>query len=181
MKWAKSWHTPRRLASTSRKGVDTLVAFGSNLKSAWMRRVRSSSASGSLRPAAKLGRRVEGEVAEAFDVRRLEQELRRLEQRLAAGGAQPVAQQLPRRAGLAQRPLLGARLDRHLRFGAHRERRMRRGEHDLRHRVAEVVFARARSPPGAGSTAMRCASIAWNGSGRGVRCSSCCESTTGLS
>jgi len=35
-------------------------------------------------------------------------------------------------------------------------------------------------PRSCGSTVMRCDSTACQGSTRGVRCSSCCESTTGL-
>ena len=50
VRWAKSWQTPARRASTSSTGVLTVVAPGANSNSSWRRLQSSSSASTSGRP-----------------------------------------------------------------------------------------------------------------------------------
>ena len=44
-KWAKSWHTPLRFLWKSARGVETVVAVGSNRKSDCSRAMRSDRAS----------------------------------------------------------------------------------------------------------------------------------------
>src|SRR5262249_5827997 len=51
--WTKSWQTPRRCLKKSDTGVVTFVADVSKVKSAWMRRDRSVTASNKGRPRLK--------------------------------------------------------------------------------------------------------------------------------
>ena len=157
MRWAKSWHTPRALGehlAQRRRDAGRLrveLEIGVDAAREVERRLRAAS-----RPAAKLGAGV---------VRRARAKLRRAatRSRNCAGSssappprAQPVAQRFPGRAGARPARARATHLD--ARFGAHRERGVRRGEQRSASPGCRSSPRAASVSAGAGSTAMRCAS-----------------------
>ena len=146
-RWAKSWQTPWRWASTSATGVTTVVLSGSKRKSRWMRRLRSCTASRIGRPRGKRRRGIGGRGGRGGGAGRIEDELAR-EPRSPLGvrsRAWPSRGAIPRRGDrpkpASRRRRAGRRDDLDLADGGDGEAVVRLLHGEVEHAVAEEVVA----------------------------------------